>query len=126
MAWKKSRGSRQSHPLRLELLEERSLLSGFRPLGAAFLNAFDLQASGQAAYLGHSTAGEIGGGHCGQETGNAEKQTVLTTNLTDPTGTSTATGTATFKSGQDYGTPVTELKVSISGATPASILDVAV
>jgi hypothetical protein len=62
-----------------------------------------------------------GGGGC---EGSNENETVLTTALTSTT--TSATGTATFKSETENGVAVTILKLSVTGATASSTLNVLV
>jgi hypothetical protein len=103
-----------------EQLEAREMLSGhsLSPAFSAALAHFNAQAA-QVSSITHASTLTAAASHLSDAS-----KTVLTTPLTDSSGT--AVGTATYWTGTVNGTTETELKVSISGATASTTFDVAI
>lgn len=104
-----------------EHLEDRHLLSGHGLSFAPALQQFEshIAQSPVAQFAAHAITTAIS-----NLSSSASSHTVLTTQLTDSSGT--ATGAATYSTGTYDGTTVTKFTVSISGATAATTYDVSV
>jgi hypothetical protein len=104
-----------------EQLEDRHLLSGHGLAFTPALQQFEsrIAQSPVAQFAAHSLTSAIS-----NLSSSAATHTVLTTQLTDSSGT--ATGAATYSTGTYDGTTVTKFTVSISGATAATTYDVSV
>jgi hypothetical protein len=76
---------------------------------------------------GESESGESGSSGDSGDSGESEgSETKLSATLSDPSGATTATGTASFKSEQEDGSTTTTFKASVTGADPQASLLVSI